>query len=510
MSSELEADTIIKDIRGEEYKIVSKLAEGAQGCIYELSGNKIAKIYHKEECDREKCLNQLHWIMKKNIPQDTRIAKPLAILAKPYTGYIMKQVSENYEPLSKYNNINTKYRFSEWFNDITGGLKKRLQIGILLGKSLRSLHFEGLTYCDVSPSNILVSPKKNSIAIIDADNLMATEVFTANILGTPGYIAPELLSEARQPNSLSDTYSFAVLMFEMLCLGHPLVGDSVLEDTPEAEEMAVKGNSVYVNHPTDASNRNSRVSKLMILLTDKMKSLFEQTFVKVNILSGWEYAKNTIATGIDFIGSGFKLMGLSVIKAMETALDQLVLCKNPNCSASFLYEQDAEVKCPFCLYKEDSVDHLIFRRSINVKDFSIIDYEKTGKMKSFGKLIEIPSLLVLNKDVTYIRKRHFDSNINTNADDKVLKIEKTRNKKYTVTAIDDKLAFGIFRKEGGKSNRMEYGKKYDFIYDDTAIFFEPNSNLIDGSELAMDNYIRDNVTVKKNDISVTEYVAIYY
>jgi len=491
MSCELDVGTIIKDIQGEEYKIIRKLSEGAQGQIYEVGNHKIVKINYDKNNNREKILRQLYWIMKQNIPAEARIAQPIAIIDEPYTGYIMKKVPEEYEPLSKYINFNSNYTFSEWFNDITGGLKKRLQIGVLLAKSLRSLHFEGLTYCDVSPANILVSPKKNSIAIIDADNLMATEVFTADIIGTPGYIAPELYSESRQPNSLSDVYSFAVLIFEMLCMGHPLVGDTILEDTPEAEEEAKRGESVYVNHPTDDSNRNSRVSALMILLTDLIKSLFEQTFIK----------------GLHNPSSRPSLKEYG--DALEEALDQLVVCKNPDCGGAFLYESDKGMRCPFCKHVEDSVDHLKFYRKINVKEFELSDYRNIGEMKQLEPVIDNSYTVVINKEVTYIRKRHFDYNIHERANDKVLKLMKLGAKTYEIAAIDDTLPLYIKRR-GKSAVLMKSGMNYDFIYNNTAILFKPNSNLIDGSELKMDSYKTGCNSVGESDVNIVEYVAIYY
>ena len=48
-----------------------------------------------------------------------------------------------------------------------------------------------------------------------------------------------------------------------------------------------------------------------------IKTIMADTWVY--LLATWEQAKNDIMTGIDFIGSGFELLGLSIIKAMGTA-----------------------------------------------------------------------------------------------------------------------------------------------------------------------------------------------
>lgn len=491
MSRELDPGSVIKDLQGEEYEIICKLSEGAQGRIYELGNNKIAKINYDKGANRDKTLKQINWIMRQNIPEEARIAKPIAILGEPYTGYIMHKVPEEYDPLSKYIKINSNYSLPEWFNDVTGGLKKRLQIGILLAKSIRSIHFEGLTYCDLSPSNVLVSPNKNSIAIIDADNLMATGVFSADILGTPGYIAPELFSELRQPNSLSDIHSFAVLLFEMLCLGHPLVGDSILEDYPEIEVEAKKGNSVYVNHPDDASNRNKIAFYFNNLLTEELKALFEKSFIK----------------GLHDPAERPSLK--EYIDVMEEALDRIIICQNPDCGGSYLYEVDSVIRCPFCKREEKSVHHLKFYRKTNVQGFEIIDSENAGQMKTVKPIIDNYYSIVINKDVTYLRKRHFDPLIYTNADDKVLKIMKSGPKSYKSVALDSTLPLYI-KSKGKNPVLMKYGYEYDFIYNDTAILFKPNTNFIDGSVLEMDGFKAGCDPAGEKDISILEYVAIYY
>lgn len=492
MSKELSNGTIIKDTHGNQYRVIDKLSEGAQGKIYELENNLIAKVNYNRDNNRERTIKQLSWIMKRNIPQEARIAKPLAILEKPYTGYIMKRVPEDYVPLSKYINVNTKYKFTEWFNDITGGLKKRFQIANLLAKSLRCLHFEGLTYCDLSPENILISPKKNSVAIIDADNLMSTDIFTSEILGTPGYIAPELLLQAKQPNSLSDVYSFAVLFFELIGMGHPLVGDKILADSPEVEEEAKKGNSVYVNHPTDDSNRSKRATQLGIFLTDEMKDLFQRTF--------------TIGLHNPYKRPALK----EFIKAIESALDKLILCKSPNCGGAFLSNLDEGVKCPFCANVEERVDCLKFYRSTSVKGFNIIDCEKIGEFKKMSSVIETPYKMVINKEVTYLRKRHFDIDISLRADDKVLKVNKRGHKKYTVVKLDESLPIYIKVKGENKPMLMKVGEEYDFVFNKTAMALGVNSNLVDGSKLETDIQATGYKQHEDNGIFIREYVAIYY
>lgn len=257
----------VYDLEKREYSIIKKIGEGAQGIVYESKDGFIIKINHTVKVQRKELVDRYKWIIKKKVPKETRVVLPIAILKEPHTGYVMVKV-KGHIALDNYITPSKKVPLPEWYNYVTGGLKKRLEIGALLAKSLRNLHVFGLTYCDLSPSNVLVASKKNSIALIDPDNLTSTGMFNQAILGTTGYIAPELFKGTTQPNSLSDTYSYAVILFEMLRLGHPMLGDKVLDGSPEEEEEALKGNGVYIDHPEDDSNRNSKITMTEVLLSD--------------------------------------------------------------------------------------------------------------------------------------------------------------------------------------------------------------------------------------------------
>lgn len=401
----------VYDLEGRPYKIIRKIAEGAQGVVYESDDNLMIKINYTQNVTREELVKRYKWIIRQKITPKARIVLPIAILDKPYAGYVMKKV-RGHVPLEKYILPSQTVSLPEWYNYVTGGLKKRLEIGALLGKSLRNLHISGVSYCDLSPSNVLVAENKASTVLIDPDNLTSTTLFNNSILGTPRYIAPELFDGNRQPNSLSDIYAYAVILFEMLRLGHPMLGEAVLNGTPEEEEEALKGNAVYIEHPDDKSNCNPALDMTRCLVTEELSQLFEKVFV-------------------EGISRPIKRPNLNEFRwACVRARDQLVQCSNIECKATFYYEEK-ENKCPWCGTVHNKVRKLSFLRSTNVREYRVLDLEKIALHKWEDKQLKIPSYksyeLILNEGVQGIYRHHFDTTIELEQDAIILALKLEKN-----------------------------------------------------------------------------------
>lgn len=101
--------------------------------------------------------------------------------------------------------------------------------------ALECAHRNGLVHRDLKPSNILVARGDNGrphAYVIDFgvahDAGGADLTRTGQILGTPGYIAPEVAAGATF-DARSDIYSLGVILFEMLAGRRPFTGDSAAE-----------------------------------------------------------------------------------------------------------------------------------------------------------------------------------------------------------------------------------------------------------------------------------------
>lgn len=269
----LTGETIIT-VDGKKYKLGKLAGYGAQGVVYEdASGKKMIKLYYPSGSDiiEEDIIERLRFIRDVKMPKNFVAIQD--IVDKPYIGYVMDKV-EDHKPLNTYLIPDKNMSFSEWYNQGLG-LRERIFIGYIIAKAFGELERSNLSYCDISGNNILVQTgKAASIKMIDVDNIYVAGKGAAAVLGTPRYIAPEVISRQKNPDVLSDNYSLAVLIFELLRVGHPYISDDILDGTPEDEEAALAGKYEYVN---DENSTNMLPAD--IVLTEKLKQLFEKCFV---------------------------------------------------------------------------------------------------------------------------------------------------------------------------------------------------------------------------------------
>jgi serine/threonine protein kinase len=106
-----------------------------------------------------------------------------------------------------------------------------LDLAAQLGKGLDALHAEEILHRDVKPSNVLLDGE-GTAALTDfglaraADSTRLTA--DGQILGTPHYLAPELI-EGREATRQSDVYSLGCVLYECL-VGAPPFADRRLAE----------------------------------------------------------------------------------------------------------------------------------------------------------------------------------------------------------------------------------------------------------------------------------------
>ncbi len=263
---------VIITVEGKKYKLGKLAGYGSQGVVYS-AGDFMVKLYYPSGSVSvdEDILDRLRYI--KNVKMPKNFVSIIDLIDKPYIGYVMERAVD-YKPLNSYLIPDNNKQFSEWYNQGLG-LRERIIIGYIIAKAFGELENSNLSYCDISGNNILVKIGKNaSVKMIDVDNIHVAGKSAASVLGTRRYIAPEVISKQKNPDILSDNYSLAVILFELLRVGHPYISDDVLDGTPEDEEKALAGNAEYV---TDENSTNMLPAD--VVLTDKLKDLFEHCFV---------------------------------------------------------------------------------------------------------------------------------------------------------------------------------------------------------------------------------------
>lgn len=215
------------------------------------------------------------------------------------------------------------------------------QICVRMARAVRKLHQSGLAHSDLSTNNVLIDPTQGRVAVIDIDSLVVPGIFPADVLGTKGYIAPEVLKTSqlalndpnrRHPCVSTDQHALPVLIYESLLHRHPLTGPKVHSVDPDDDDRLSLGErALYVEHPSDASNRPKDLRIPSAALGPELSDLFRRAFVDGLHAphlrpSAFEWERGLVKTW-----------------------DSLIPCPNARCDHQWMVVADrSRVICPFC------------------------------------------------------------------------------------------------------------------------------------------------------------------
>lgn len=160
--------------------------------------------------------------------------------------------------------------------------------GLNLANAFLALHAQGLCYGDISFGNVFFHPKSGQVRICDNDNVVIDGSDKIGIMGTPRFMAPEIVRGEGHPCSDTDRYSLAVLLFYLLMVHHPLEGKREHEirclDLPAMERLYGE-EPRFIFDPDDHSNApvpgvHDTVALYWSLYPGALKNLFEQAFTR--------------------------------------------------------------------------------------------------------------------------------------------------------------------------------------------------------------------------------------
>ncbi|MCY3711148.1 MAG: hypothetical protein OXG26_19845 [Caldilineaceae bacterium] len=157
--------------------------------------------------------------------------------------------------------------------------------GFELAHNYLQLHAEGLCYHDISFGNVFFDPQSGEVRICDNDNVSVNGQPSA-VIGTPRFMAPEIVRGEVSPTTRTDLFSLAILLFYMLVNHHPLEGEKEAQiralDLPAMTRL-YGDNPVFIFDPNDASNRplsgyQDNAIELWPLYPQSVQKLFTRTF----------------------------------------------------------------------------------------------------------------------------------------------------------------------------------------------------------------------------------------
>ena len=215
-------------------------------------------------------------------------------------------------------------------------LQNVLKACFRLAEAFHQLHLKGLCYKDISLGNLFLEPSSGRILICDNDNVDIDGQGQGSVLGTPGFMAPEVLLGQARPGTGSDLFSLAVLLFRLLTRHDPFRGARELAirclDEP-ARRRLYGEEALFIFDPADASNRPDPIEHSAAWITwpiypRSLQQLFEQSF------------------GIGLRQPEHRTLTGQWKQALARCLDQRQLC--PQCGQETFPDPEAERRCWSC------------------------------------------------------------------------------------------------------------------------------------------------------------------
>ena len=238
--------------------------------------------------------------------------------------------------------------------DQKGTWLSNVHMCLKIARAVRRLHAAGLAHSDLSYKNVLVDPISGNACIIDADELVVPGKYDAGVLGTPDFIAPEVMAtrelklgdpNKKLPSINTDRHALAVLIYMYLLNRHPLRGGKVWDIDPAKDEAISMGEkALFIEHPTDKANRvkPQELDKSQLPQGDPtklpyticgpyLKKLFDRAFI--------DGLHNPLA----------RPSAAEWEDALVKTCDLVQPCQNPKCEAHwYVFDNTTKPKCPFC------------------------------------------------------------------------------------------------------------------------------------------------------------------
>lgn len=206
------------------YEIIEELGKGGMGSVFRVEDTKVheevaLKLIKSEIAADEQTIDRFR--------NELKLARKIAHrnVCKMYdlgedqgTHFITMEYVPGEDLKSLINRVGTL------------PVQKSMAIALQISRGLAEAHSHGIVHRDLKPQNIMID-KSGDAHIMDfgiARSAAAPGLTTSGVIvGTPGYMAPELI-EGHRADQRSDIYALGTILYEMLTGRMPFEGDTAL------------------------------------------------------------------------------------------------------------------------------------------------------------------------------------------------------------------------------------------------------------------------------------------
>jgi len=249
MATLKKGDTIPLLDGGRYVRIIDYIAEGGQGEVYRVdyNGGEYALKWYSKIVPTDAFYANLAHNIKVGAP-DEHFLWPKAITEKVNGrfGYIMDLRPSFYREYGEF--LLGDARFKSW------DLLFKAALNIV--ESFFALHSMGYSYQDLNEGSFFINPDDGEVLICDNDNV-APFGENLGVKGMPKYMAPEVVTNKVRPNTHTDRFSLAIILFRLFYIDHPLEGRYTIQfpltDAIGAQLFGEK--PIFVYDPDNNTNR---------------------------------------------------------------------------------------------------------------------------------------------------------------------------------------------------------------------------------------------------------------
>jgi len=309
---------------------------GAEGEIYlSADGKSVVKLYHNHDPNRLDSLRAIigRFNAVQNDPYWRKyLCWPDGIVMQPRLGVKMPLVPETLKSLNWYILPKARARLKP---EDRGTWDNHVLIALRLSRSMRRLHQLGLCHSDLSRNNCLVDPVTGNATIIDLDGLVVPGILPPQVVGTPEFMAPEVLISGARPSIFTDQHALAVLIYQSLLFRHPLKGSKFHSaDVEEDDRLTFGAEALYIEHPSNRSNWPKKSFVDSSYLGPSMHSLMRQAFVD----GLHDRARRPLAASWE--------------SELVRLIERLLPCGNRSCEGKYFpWVEGKPTVCPWCRSK---------------------------------------------------------------------------------------------------------------------------------------------------------------